>query len=62
MSARPEAYGTAEPAGWYLAGLGLVALLCVRLLPETSGADLTARPHADTGRRRAAVPGTDPAV
>ncbi|WP_159400371.1 MFS transporter, partial [Streptomyces sp. XY431] len=35
-------YGTAEPVGWYLAGCGVVALLCLRLLPETSGSDLSA--------------------
>ncbi|MDY0809940.1 MFS transporter [Kitasatospora purpeofusca] len=34
-------YGTAEPVGWYLAGFGVVALLCLRLLPETSGNDLS---------------------
>ncbi|MFJ2776382.1 MFS transporter [Kitasatospora sp. NPDC087315] len=56
-----EAYGTAEPVGWYLAGLGAVALLCLRLLPETSGAELGAV-GVDGGRRRAPVLGADPAA
>ncbi|MQS13727.1 MHS family MFS transporter [Streptomyces kaniharaensis] len=54
-----EAYGTAEPAGWYLAGLGAVALLCLRLLPETSGVELGA---VDGGSRRAPLLGADPAA
>ncbi|GAA2146879.1 MFS transporter [Kitasatospora kazusensis] len=36
------AYGTAEPVGWYLAGVGLVSLLCLAALPETRGNDLAA--------------------
>ncbi|MFD9127566.1 MFS transporter, partial [Kitasatospora sp. NPDC059571] len=36
------AYGTAVPVGWYLAGLGVLALLCLLGLPETRGADLDA--------------------
>ncbi|MFG3050230.1 MFS transporter [Kitasatospora sp. NPDC048239] len=55
------AYGTAEPVGWYLAALGAVALLCLRLLPETRGADLTV-PLQDGGRRRAPVLEADPAA
>ncbi|WP_145792781.1 MFS transporter [Kitasatospora atroaurantiaca] len=35
------AYGTAEPVGWYLAGVGLVSLLCLWALPETRGSDLS---------------------
>ncbi|MFI9270659.1 MFS transporter [Kitasatospora sp. NPDC052896] len=35
-------YGTATPVGWYLAGLGVLALCCLRGLPETGGCDLTA--------------------
>ncbi|MER5636009.1 MFS transporter [Kitasatospora sp. NPDC002227] len=31
------AYGTAEPVGWYLAGVGLVSLLCLFGLPEMAG-------------------------
>ncbi|MBV6698709.1 MHS family MFS transporter [Kitasatospora aureofaciens] len=53
------AYGTATPVGWYVAGLGVVALLCLRLLPETVGAELGA---VDGGRRRAPVLGADPAA
>ncbi|WP_441250601.1 MFS transporter [Kitasatospora sp. McL0602] len=34
------AYGTAQPVGWYLAGIGLVSLLCLWALPETRGSDL----------------------
>ncbi|MFI8084106.1 MFS transporter [Kitasatospora sp. NPDC086009] len=56
-----DAYGTAEPVGWYLAALGLVSLCCLRLLPETSGTDL-APAGADGGRRRAPVLGADPAA
>ncbi|MFE2723138.1 MFS transporter [Kitasatospora sp. NPDC059327] len=56
-----DAYGTAEPVGWYLAALGVVSLLCLRLLPETSGTDL-ALAGADGGRRRAPVLGADPAA
>ncbi|WP_407916187.1 MFS transporter [Kitasatospora sp. NE20-6] len=37
-----EAYGTAVPVGWYLAGLGAVSLLCLFGLPETRGTDLDA--------------------
>ncbi len=33
-------YGTATPVGWYLAGLGVVSVLCLRALPETRGCDL----------------------
>lgn len=29
------AYGTAEPVGWYMAGIGVVSLLCLRALTET---------------------------
>ncbi|MBP0451445.1 MHS family MFS transporter [Kitasatospora sp. RG8] len=56
-----DAYGTAEPVGWYLAALGVVALFCLRLLPETSGTDLAVA-GADGGRRRAPVLGADPAA
>lgn len=56
-----EAYGTAEPVGWYLVALGLVALLCLRLLPETSGTDLAVA-GVDGARRRAPVLGADPAA
>lgn len=35
------AYGTAAPVGWYLAGLGVVAVLCLLTLPDRSGCDLT---------------------
>ncbi|MFE9425191.1 MFS transporter [Kitasatospora sp. NPDC006697] len=34
-------YGTAAPVGWYLAGLGVVAVCCLLLLPERGGCDLT---------------------
>ncbi|PYC82711.1 MFS transporter [Streptomyces tateyamensis] len=34
-------YGTAAPVGWYLAGLGAVAIGCLLAMPETSGVDLT---------------------
>ncbi|MFF7992917.1 MFS transporter [Kitasatospora xanthocidica] len=54
-----EAYGTAQPVGWYLAGLGALALGCLRLLPETTGAELGA---VDGGRRRAPLVGADPAA
>ncbi|MGW2253601.1 MFS transporter [Kitasatospora sp. NPDC001660] len=54
-----EAYGTAEPAGWYAAGLGAVALLCLWLLPETSGVELG---DLDGERRRAPLLGADPAA
>ncbi|WP_344443826.1 MFS transporter [Kitasatospora nipponensis] len=57
-------YGTATPVGWYLAGLGVVSLLCLRALPETGGCDLTrgqAGLPAAAGRRAAAVSG-GPAV
>ncbi|MFI8460839.1 MFS transporter [Kitasatospora sp. NPDC085464] len=54
-----EAYGTAQPVGWYLAGLGVLALGCLRLLPETTGAELGA---VDGGRRRAPLLGADPAA
>ncbi|RKT16222.1 putative MFS family arabinose efflux permease [Streptomyces sp. 1114.5] len=53
------AYGTAQPVGWYLAGLGVLALGCLRLLPETTGAELGA---VDGGRRRAPLWGADPAA
>ncbi|MDH6706275.1 MFS family permease [Kitasatospora sp. MAA19] len=53
------AYGTAQPVGWYLAGLGAVALGCLWLLPETGGAELGA---VDGGRRRVPLLGTDPAA
>ncbi|MFI9271289.1 MFS transporter [Kitasatospora sp. NPDC052896] len=33
-------YGTAAPMGWYLVGLGVVSVLCLRALPETIGRDL----------------------
>ncbi|MDH6577009.1 MFS transporter [Kitasatospora sp. MAP5-34] len=36
------AFGTAEPVGWYLAGVGLVSVLCLCALPETRGSDLAA--------------------
>ncbi|GAA2825858.1 MFS transporter [Kitasatospora paracochleata] len=36
-------YGTAQPVGWYLAGLGAVSLLCLVALPETRGGDLGLR-------------------
>ncbi len=36
------AYGTAEPVGWYLAGVGLLSLLCLYGLPETRGSHLGA--------------------
>uniref|UniRef100_UPI00068EB9A0 MFS transporter n=1 Tax=Streptomyces sp. NRRL WC-3742 TaxID=1463934 RepID=UPI00068EB9A0 len=51
-----EAYGTAQPVGWYLAGLGVVALACLRLLPETGGTEL-----AKAGRRAPAF-NADPAA
>ncbi|KJK55842.1 MFS transporter [Saccharothrix sp. ST-888] len=35
-------YGTAEPVGWYLAGIGLASLLCLYALVETRGGDLRA--------------------
>ncbi|MFD7597269.1 MFS transporter [Kitasatospora sp. NPDC059812] len=54
-----EAYGTAEPVGWYLVGLGVVALGCLWLLPETGGAELGA---VDGGRRRVPLLGADPAA
>ncbi len=54
-----EAYGTAQPVGFYLAGLGVLALGCLRLLPETTGAELGA---VDAGRRRAPLLGADPAA
>ncbi|WP_395294646.1 MFS transporter [Kitasatospora hibisci] len=57
-----EAHGTAVPVGWYLAVLGVVALACLRLLPETSGADLAQTGAADGGRRRTPVLGADPAA
>ncbi|MEV6977808.1 MFS transporter [Kitasatospora sp. NPDC093806] len=53
-----EAYGTAEPVGWYLAGWGVVALLCLRLLPETSGTDLAAV-GATAGRGGRVAAGAD---
>ncbi|MFH8379390.1 MFS transporter [Kitasatospora sp. NPDC018058] len=53
------AYGTAQLVGWYVAGLGVLALGCLWLLPETTGAELAA---VDGGRRRAPVLGTDPAA
>ncbi|WP_327680114.1 MFS transporter [Kitasatospora sp. NBC_00458] len=60
-----DAYGTAEPVGWYLAVWGVVALLCLRLLPETSGTDLAVA-GAHGGRRRASAlgagAGVDPAA
>ncbi|MFJ1703383.1 MFS transporter [Kitasatospora sp. NPDC088346] len=40
------AYGTAQPVGWYLAGLGALSLLCLLALPETRGRVLTGRPAA----------------
>ncbi|MFE3499928.1 MFS transporter [Kitasatospora sp. NPDC059160] len=52
-------YGTAQPVGWYLGVLGLVALGCLWLLPDTTGAELAA---VDGGRRRAPVLGADPAA
>ncbi|MGE7437687.1 MFS transporter [Kitasatospora sp. NPDC001175] len=36
-------YGTAEPVGWYLAGIGVASLLCLYALPETRGPALGAR-------------------
>ncbi|MFJ3790308.1 MFS transporter [Kitasatospora sp. NPDC090091] len=57
-----ETYGTAVPVGWYLVVLGVVALACLRLLPETSGADLAQAGAADAGRRRTPVLGADPAA
>ncbi|MEV0530249.1 MFS transporter [Kitasatospora sp. NPDC050463] len=56
-----DVYGTAEPVGWYLAALGLVSLLCLRLLPETSGTDLAVA-GADGGRRPVPVLGADRAA
>ncbi|MEE1788903.1 MFS transporter [Streptomyces sp. SP17BM10] len=53
------AYGTAELVGWYVAALGVVAVLCLRLLPETCGAELA---PVDGERRRTPVLGTDPAA
>ncbi|MFF3113915.1 MFS transporter [Kitasatospora sp. NPDC057904] len=53
------AYGTAELVGWYVAALGVVAVLCLRLLPETCGAELGS---VDGERRRAPLLGTDPAA
>ncbi|MFJ9692941.1 MFS transporter [Kitasatospora sp. NPDC101183] len=51
-------YGTAQPVGWYLAGLGVLALACLRLLPETGGADLRT-----AGRRAPTLElGADPAA
>ncbi|MER8182976.1 MFS transporter [Kitasatospora sp. NPDC094015] len=38
------AYGTAQPVGWYLAGLGAVSLLCLAALPETRGRQLAGAP------------------
>ncbi|MFB7910179.1 MFS transporter [Kitasatospora sp. NPDC056076] len=52
-------YGTAQPVGWYLGVLGLVALGCLWLLPDTTGAELAT---VDGGRRRAPVLGADPAA
>ncbi|MGF1430311.1 MFS transporter [Kitasatospora sp. LaBMicrA B282] len=51
-------YGTATPVGWYLAGLGLVSVLCLLALPETGGVDLTADhlPAARRGDRGATAP------
>ncbi|MBD0692129.1 MFS transporter [Streptomyces sp. CBMA123] len=54
-----EAYGTAQPVGWYLAVLGVVAMGCLWLLPDTTGAELGV---VDGGRRRAPVLGADPAA
>lgn len=48
-------YGTATPVGWYLAGLGVASLLCLLLLPETSGVDLAAD-QRPAGRRRRRTP------
>ncbi|MGW6912841.1 MFS transporter [Kitasatospora sp. NPDC054939] len=56
-----EAYGTAAPVGWYVAGLGVLALLCLRLLPETTGRDLAAV-LPESVRARAALPGVDRAA
>ena len=53
------AYGTAQPAGWYLAALGVLALGCLWALPDTTGAELAA---VDGGYRRAPVLGADPAA
>ncbi|WP_369183275.1 MFS transporter [Streptomyces sp. Y1] len=66
-----ESYGTAQPVGWYLAGLGVLALGCLRLLPDTTAvelaavdraADQAADQAADGGRRRAPALGADPAA
>ncbi|MEV7022545.1 MFS transporter [Kitasatospora sp. NPDC093558] len=54
-----EAYGTAELVGWYVAVLGVVAMVCLRRLPETCGAELAS---VDGERRRAPLLGTDPAA
>ncbi|WP_083977540.1 MFS transporter [Kitasatospora azatica] len=54
------AYGTATPVGWYLCGLGVVAVLCLLALPETRGVDLTVERYSEgAGRaqRAAAVSG-----
>ncbi|MGW4898744.1 MFS transporter [Kitasatospora sp. NPDC004240] len=56
-----EAYGTAAPVGWYVAGLGVLALLCLRSLPETRGTDLAAV-RTDAGLHRGQVPAPDPAA
>ncbi|WP_280700935.1 MFS transporter [Kitasatospora sp. GP82] len=42
-------YGTAEPVGWYLAGLGVVSLLCLCALAETRGSTLDARSRRALG-------------
>ncbi len=55
-------YGTAEPVGWYLAGWGVVALLCLRLLPETSGTDLSAVSGIGGTAARTDFPFRPPAV
>ncbi|MFE0460879.1 MFS transporter [Kitasatospora sp. NPDC058965] len=57
-------YGTAAPVGWYLAGLGAVAIACLLALPETSGTDLSLGqlPDAPGPARRAAAVGSEPAA
>jgi hypothetical protein len=53
------AYGTAAPVGWYLGGLGLLAVLCLLALPDRGGCDLTVDHRLGDGgpAGRAAVAG-----
>ncbi|MEY9945512.1 MFS transporter [Kitasatospora sp. GAS1066B] len=57
-------YGTATPVGWYLAGLGVASVLCLLLLPETGGLDLTGDqlPAGRRGRRAASPLSGGPAM